>query len=67
MAVGDQLTNTPWDNRYTCPECYHDHHKSVTVCEGCGVALECTIERVPVYTCTVVSPGAGNAEDEDED
>ncbi|KTT68245.1 hypothetical protein [Sphingomonas sanguinis] len=54
--IGDYLKNGPWDKRWTCPACYHDHHGEVTACEGCGIALSCTIEREPVAICTIVAP-----------
>jgi len=54
--VGDYLKNSPWQEMWTCPECYHDHHGEVTSCEACGVALACTIEREPVAVCTIVDP-----------
>ena len=60
---GEYCENGPYQERWTCPNCYHDHEEEVTKCEGCGIALECTTEHHPVSRCTVADP----VEDTDAD
>lgn len=47
------LTNSNYTERWTCPDCYHDHDSMVTECAGCGVTLRCTIELEPVPYCWI--------------
>jgi transcription elongation factor Elf1 len=51
----DVCRNTHWEDRFTCPACYHDHNDrdptELTTCESCGAALECSVERVPESVC----------------
>lgn len=58
---GDRLTNGPWQDRWTCPNCHHDHDDKVTKCEGCGVALRCWTENEPVSVCAIADPDEADA------
>ncbi len=54
--IGESCKNGPWQEIWTCPNCYHDHDGEVNNCAGCGVALSCTIEREPIAVCTIIDP-----------
>lgn len=58
--IGDRCSNGPWESRWTCPACYHDHDTEVDTCAGCGVALLCEIWRDPVPVCTIIDPADRN-------
>ncbi len=62
--VGEACRNGPWDERWTCPACYHDHHARVTACASCATPLSCTIEREPVAVCTIIDPADEQGDDE---
>jgi hypothetical protein len=62
--VGEACRNGPWQDIWTCPACYHDHHTEVTACASCATPLSCTTEREPVAVCTIVE--AGHEQDDDE-
>lgn len=63
--VGEACRNGPWEERWTCPACYHDHQTRVAACASCATPLSCRIEREPVAVCTIVDPNeAGEADDE---
>lgn len=46
-----RISNSAYEDRWTCPECYHDHRDMVTECAMCGEKLHCTIEMEPVPYC----------------
>ena len=59
--IGDSCTNAPFLDRWTCPECFHDHMRRVTACAGCGATLKCTVERQPVAICVLVAQAPDRA------
>lgn len=65
--VGDRCSNGPFDDRWTCPNCYHDHDGRVTRCAKCDVPLRCTKEQQWVAQCEIVEEGEeGTDLDDDE-
>jgi hypothetical protein len=50
---GEFCSNGPWDERWTCPNCYHDHSRQVTTCENCSASIRCTWETQRVAVCTI--------------
>ena len=59
-----RVTNPGFEDRFTCPGCYHDHRgapSAVTKCERCKRPLRCSIERQPVAVCEL----AGNDEQDE--
>lgn len=54
------LTNSAGiDDRWSCPNCYADHHGSLdgeTIDCVCGARLKCEIELQPVCRATCVDP-----------
>lgn len=66
-AFEQRCTNPGYEDRFTCPGCYEDHHgvpSSITSCTKCKRPLRCTVEQQPVAVCTLVDP---NAPQDDED
>lgn len=54
-AIGDRCSNGAYVERWTCPNCYHDHDAEVSRCAGCGAGLICSIENEPHAYCVLDS------------
>lgn len=63
-APGEKCSNGPDVERWTCPNCYHDHDGKVTECASCKVRLKCTIERPPIAVCMIAYPDDKDDEDD---
>lgn len=65
---GESCRNDHFPNRFTCPNCYTDHERSVRdraqflTCE-CGARLRCEFELIESSVCTIADPD----EDEEQD
>lgn len=54
--MDQELYNPGWEDKFTCPACYHDHLDRAPgqiACENCGVSLTCTVEHQPVAVCSL--------------
>ena len=50
--MGEQCRNPGYDDRFTCPACYHDFEgHETTKCPGCGAAIHCYTVQEPVCIC----------------
>jgi len=59
--MAESCSNPGYDNRFTCPACYHDFEDAkAKECPSCKVALHCAVEQQPVCVCTL-----GHSDDED--
>jgi hypothetical protein len=52
--------NVGWDCKFTCPECYHDHHgysfeDKMFTCmnDNCNTILVAYMESTPVSVCAI--------------
>jgi hypothetical protein len=62
--AGEYLENGTDEERWTCPDCYHDHRQRVTTCEKCGIGLRCEKRETFVARCTVTAPDGSIPDDE---
>lgn len=59
--MGETCSNPGYENKFTCPDCYHDFSGVMTkACPGCGAELHCRVEQQPVCVCEL-----GPSEDEE--
>lgn len=50
--MAEQCSNPGYEDKFTCPACYHDFNGiSTTACPGCGAQIQCRREQQPVCVC----------------
>jgi len=51
--MSETCSNPGYDNKFTCPACYHDFNGRQNKCPGCGADVVCVVEQQPVCVCTL--------------
>ena len=62
-GIGEQCSNGPWLEDYTCPGCYKDVEDiDAKECSECGAPIKCFKEMRPYAVCEI-----RDVEEEDQD